>query len=95
MRMRWTTCSLPSIKFDSSTARRQGGIGLGLTISKNLTELIGGKLQGKLANWGRAASLVFVYHWAKRRQWLKSLSMNNYYGENISSLLRIMPLTKW
>ncbi len=45
---------------DASTTRRHGGLGLGLSIAKNLTELHGGTLRAASAGTGQGA--VFTVH---------------------------------
>jgi PAS domain S-box-containing protein len=43
---------------DKSTTRRTGGLGLGLSLVKNLVELHGGKIQAESAGEGRGASFT-------------------------------------
>ncbi|MBQ4832729.1 response regulator [Pseudoalteromonas sp. MMG010] len=44
---------------DSTTTRRYGGTGLGLTISQQLTELLGGELNVK-SQWGKGSEFYFT-----------------------------------
>ncbi|KAL7268656.1 hypothetical protein RUND412_008711 [Rhizina undulata] len=56
----------PFTQADSSTARRFGGTGLGLTISKNLVDLMGGSI-GLTANAGDGTTAYFTIPFHKPR----------------------------
>ncbi len=52
---------------DSSSARQQGGVGLGLNISKSIVEAHGGKI-GFISNEGEGATLFFELPVAAAKQ---------------------------
>jgi signal transduction histidine kinase/CheY-like chemotaxis protein len=55
---------------DSSTARRQGGLGLGLAVARHLTELHGGAIRAESAGLGRGATFTVSFPvWVTREGW--------------------------
>jgi PAS domain S-box-containing protein len=81
---------LPSIferfrQMDSSTTRRFGGLGLGLSIVKHLVELHGGAIRAESAGTGKGAAFVVALPMAPKSRTDKLEELSRHFNSEVTS----------